>query len=222
MLSFCFNSLQNFARVCCFCFWKRKSQQPATRSAAESLQSCLTLLPHRRQPTRLPRPWDSPGKNAGVGCHCLLLATLDLLKRKGEQTLALSFSSLKFPLKTKVPVMSIRSGLWGGDDWRREVMSCENMCPVKAEKSPPPIYAPLLFCLLSRPLLHLVRWSWLQPTGSRRSPEPWPHLASGSSHRASSLLLSAHFSALSPDLSPKLHRPEGQDNLFLLHCAWEN
>ena len=28
--------------------------------------------PHRRQPTRLPRPWDSPGKNTGVGCHCLL------------------------------------------------------------------------------------------------------------------------------------------------------
>ena len=24
---------------------------------------------HRWQPTRLPRPWDSPGKNAGVGCH---------------------------------------------------------------------------------------------------------------------------------------------------------
>ena len=27
---------------------------------------------HRRQPTRLPCPWDSPGKNAGVGCHFLL------------------------------------------------------------------------------------------------------------------------------------------------------
>ena len=30
------------------------------------------MLPHRRQPTRLPRPWDSPGKNTGVGCHFLL------------------------------------------------------------------------------------------------------------------------------------------------------
>ena len=27
---------------------------------------------HRRQPTRLPRPWDPPGKNTGVGCHFLL------------------------------------------------------------------------------------------------------------------------------------------------------
>ena len=30
------------------------------------------MRPHRRQPSRLPRPWDSPGKNAGVGCHFLL------------------------------------------------------------------------------------------------------------------------------------------------------
>ena len=29
------------------------------------------MWPHRRQPTRLPRPWDSPGKNTGVGCHFL-------------------------------------------------------------------------------------------------------------------------------------------------------
>ena len=28
--------------------------------------------PHRQQPTRLPHPWDSPGKKTGVGCHCLL------------------------------------------------------------------------------------------------------------------------------------------------------
>ena len=31
-----------------------------------------SVRPHRRQPTRLPRPWDSPGKNPGVGCHFLL------------------------------------------------------------------------------------------------------------------------------------------------------
>ena len=28
--------------------------------------------PHGLQPTRLLRPWDSPGKSTGVGCHCLL------------------------------------------------------------------------------------------------------------------------------------------------------
>ena len=41
-------------------------------AAAESLLSCLTVRPHRQQPTRLPRPWDSSGKNTGVGCHFLL------------------------------------------------------------------------------------------------------------------------------------------------------
>ena len=41
-------------------------------AAAKSLQSCPTLRPQRRQPTRLPGPWDSPGKNTGVGCHFLL------------------------------------------------------------------------------------------------------------------------------------------------------
>ena len=41
-------------------------------AAAKSLQSCPTLCDPRRQPTSLPRPWDSPGKNTGVGCHFLL------------------------------------------------------------------------------------------------------------------------------------------------------
>ena len=31
-----------------------------------------SVRPHRLQPTRLPRPWDSPGKNTEVGCHFLL------------------------------------------------------------------------------------------------------------------------------------------------------
>ena len=41
-------------------------------AAAKSLQSCLTVQPHRWQPTRLLCPQDSPGKNTGVGCHFLL------------------------------------------------------------------------------------------------------------------------------------------------------
>ena len=42
--------------------------------------------PHRRQPTRLPRPWDSPGKNTGVGCHFLL----QCMKVKSESEVAQS------------------------------------------------------------------------------------------------------------------------------------
>ena len=45
---------------------------PSAAAAAKSLQSCPTLQPHRWQPTRLPHPWDSPGKNSGVG-YCFLL-----------------------------------------------------------------------------------------------------------------------------------------------------
>ena len=41
-------------------------------AAAKSHQSCSTLWDSIDQPTRLPHPWDSPGKNTGVGCHCLL------------------------------------------------------------------------------------------------------------------------------------------------------
>ena len=46
-----------------------KIQFLASAAAAKLLQSCPTLC---RQPTRLPRPWDSPGKDTGVGCHFLL------------------------------------------------------------------------------------------------------------------------------------------------------
>ena len=45
----------------------------AAAAAAKSLQSCLTLCnPIDSSPTRFPCPWDSQGKNTGVGCHFLL------------------------------------------------------------------------------------------------------------------------------------------------------
>ena len=43
-----------------------------------------SVRPHRRQPTRLPCPWDSPGKSTGVGCHFLL----QCLKVKSESEVA--------------------------------------------------------------------------------------------------------------------------------------
>jgi len=51
-------------------------------AAAKSLQSCLPVQPHRWQPTRLPRPWDSPGKNTGVGCYFLLQCMKAKVKAK--------------------------------------------------------------------------------------------------------------------------------------------
>ena len=60
----------------------------AAAAAAKSLQSCPTLYYPIDiwQPTRLPCPWDSPGKNTGVGCHFLL----QCMKVKSESEVAQS------------------------------------------------------------------------------------------------------------------------------------
>ena len=44
----------------------------AAAAAAVASVVSNSVRPHRRQPTRLPRPWDSAGKNTGVGCHFLI------------------------------------------------------------------------------------------------------------------------------------------------------
>ena len=57
-----------------------------------------------RQPTRLPRPWHSPGKNTGVGCHCLL----QCMKVKSESEVAQSCPTLSDPMDCSLPVCSLR------------------------------------------------------------------------------------------------------------------
>ena len=52
------------------------------------------LHKHRWQPTRLPRPWDSPGKNTGVGCHFLL----QCMKVKSESEVSQSCPTLSNPM----------------------------------------------------------------------------------------------------------------------------
>ena len=53
-----------------------------------------SVRPQRRQPTRLLCPWDSPGKNTGVGCHFLL----QCMKVKSEREVAQSCSTLSNPM----------------------------------------------------------------------------------------------------------------------------
>ena len=60
-------------QVCCCCCWVASVVSDSVR-------------PHRRQPTSLPHPWDSPGKNTGVGCHFLL----QCMKVKSESEVSLS------------------------------------------------------------------------------------------------------------------------------------
>ena len=62
-----------------------------------------SVQPHRRQPTRLPRPWDSPGKNTGVGCHFLL----QCMKIKSESEVAQSCPTLSDPMDCSLTGSSI-------------------------------------------------------------------------------------------------------------------
>ena len=62
-----------------------------------------SVWPHRRQPTRLPRPWDSPGKNTGVGCHFLL----QYMKVKSESEVAQSYLTLSDPMDCSLPGSSV-------------------------------------------------------------------------------------------------------------------
>ena len=62
-----------------------------------------SVRPHRRQPTRLPRPWDSPGKNTGVGCHFLL----QCMKVKSESEVAQSCLTSSDPMYCSLPGSSI-------------------------------------------------------------------------------------------------------------------
>ena len=62
-----------------------------------------SVRPHRRQPTRLPRPWDSPGKNTGVGCHFLL----PCMKVKSESEVAQSYPTLSDPMDCSLTGSSV-------------------------------------------------------------------------------------------------------------------
>ena len=58
-----------------------------------------SVWPHRWQPTRLPCPWDSPGKNTGVGCHFLL----QCMKVKTESEVAQSCPTCSNPMDCSPP-----------------------------------------------------------------------------------------------------------------------
>ena len=62
-----------------------------------------SLQPHGLQPTRLLCPWDFPGKNTGVGCHCLL----QCMKVKSESEVAQSCPALSDPMGCSLPGSSV-------------------------------------------------------------------------------------------------------------------
>ena len=65
------------------------------------------MRPHRRQPTRLPCPWDSPGKNTGVGCRFLL----QCMKVQSESEVAQLCPTLSDPMGCNLPGSSVHGNL---------------------------------------------------------------------------------------------------------------
>ena len=84
-------------------FQARVLEWGAIATAAKLLQSCLTVLPHRLQPTRFLCPWDSPGKNTGVGCHFLL----QCIKVKSESEVTQSCPALHDPMDCSLQGSSV-------------------------------------------------------------------------------------------------------------------
>ena len=107
-----------------------------------------SVRPHRRQPTRLPCPWDSPGKNTGVGCQFLL----QCMKVKSESEVAQLSPTLSDPMDCSLPGSSVlgifqaRVLEWGVIDFSikgtvsataaKSLQSCPTLCdPI--DSSPP-------------------------------------------------------------------------------------
>ena len=83
--------------------------------------------PRRQQPTRLPYPWDSPGKNTGVGCHFLL----QCMKVKSESEVTQSCPTPSDPTDWSLPGSSIH-GIFQARVLERGAIpfsdSCINAC----------------------------------------------------------------------------------------------
>ena len=88
-----------------------------------------SVWPRRRQPTRLPHPWDSPGKIIGVGCHFLL----QRMKVKSESEVAQSCPTLRDPKDCSLPgssahgIFQARVLEWGAIAFSENGYSSENI-----------------------------------------------------------------------------------------------
>jgi len=89
-----------------------------------------SVRPHRRQPTRLPSPWDSEGKNTGVGCHSLL----QCMKVKSASEDAQSCPTPSNHMDCSLPGSSVHGILqarvleWGAIAFSVKTQEHENKC----------------------------------------------------------------------------------------------
>ena len=130
------------------------------------------MRPHRQQPTSLPHPWDSPGKNTGVGCHFLL----QCVKVKSESEVAQSCPTLLNLMDCSLPgssthgIFQARVLEWVAiafsgekDAAAKSLQSCPTLCdPI--DGSPP--VSPIPGILQARTL------QWVAISFSRGSSQP--------------------------------------------------
>ena len=121
-----------------------------------------SVRPHRRQPTRLPRPWDSPGKNTGVGCHFLL----QCIKVKSEREVTQSCPTPSDPMDCSPLGLTYLNWLF------RTISQVLESSLCASPFSPSFPASPRLLHLLTRPLyvtFHFQGIHWLIPTNHHSS-----------------------------------------------------
>ena len=87
------------------------------------------MRPHRRQPTRLPCPWDSPGKNTGVDCHFLLQCMKVKIKVKSLSHVRLCATPWTAAYQAPPSMGFSRQEYWSGVPLP-SLNSCSNLCPL--------------------------------------------------------------------------------------------
>ena len=166
-----------------------------------------SVLPHRRQPTRLPRPWDSPGKNTGVGCHFLL----QCMKVKSESEVTQSCLTLCDPTDHSLPGSSIHGIFqarvleWGAIAFSKISFRMNCLDPLAVQgilkshlqhhSSKASILWPSAFFIIQLSHLYVTRRQW----------QPTPVLLPGESHGWRSLVGCGPWGREESDTTERLH-----------------
>ena len=147
-------------------------------AAAKSLQSCPTLCDPRDGSPPGSCPWDSPGKNTGVGCHFLL----QCVKGKSESEVAQSCPTLRDPMDCSLPGSSVHGIFQGrGPEWGAIAFSTQVALVVKKKK-------PTCHCrTYSQTCYRLGFDPWVRKIPWRRAQQPSSVFLPGECHGQRSL-----------------------------------
>jgi len=141
-----------------------------------------SVWPHRRQPTRLPHPWDSPGKNIGVGCHFLL----QCMKVKREREVAQLCLTLSDPMDCRLPGSTIH-GVFQAKVLEWDATALHNL-KVNIRKAQIHSGTPLQYSCLENPMDGEAWWAAV-------------HGVAKSQKRLSDFTFTLHFHALEREMA---------------------